>query len=410
MSGSMRERQPGVWELNCEAYREPNGKRHRRSETFRGTEAEAQVRLEQMLAEAKAQRNVVAQIGHGNILVSDWLKIWMDDVCRLTCKVSTQERYQSAIDLHLVPHVGHVRLSQLSPEHVRGWQRHLLQQGLSARSVQLARGLLYQACEHAVSLEMIHRNPVAAVKAPRVVKKEVMPPEVQAVRDLLELAQREQHRLFVFIHLIAHTGMRLGEALALRWENVNLDEGWLKAVEQAARTHHHGVFVDTPKTSNAVRSIDLDELTIDVLRRHQAAQDGSSNSELVFPHRDGGFMERTTIMRDLKQLGQRVGTPDITWHQLRHFHASVALQRKQNVVTVSRRLGHSNPNITLGTYGHMLPGWQQEVADTVAGVIAEDPDEGPLPAGRKRRRRSNRKRPRRSLRRHANDDQEMRYA
>ena len=86
---------------------------------------------------------------------------------------------RGAIDLHLEPRVGHIRLGQLSPEHVRRLQQELLDEGLSGRSVQFVRQLLFGACKHAVVLEMIHRNPVAIVKAPKVVKMEIMPPRGQ---------------------------------------------------------------------------------------------------------------------------------------------------------------------------------------------------------------------------------------
>ena len=89
----------------------------------------------------------------------------------------------------------------------------------------------------------------------------------------------------------------------------------------------------------------------------------------MFPHCDGGLMRVTTIIRDLKRLGERVGMPGITFHSLRHFHASVSLQQHQNVVVVSRRLGHSSVVTTLDTYGHVMAGWQKGEADAFAEAM-----------------------------------------
>ena len=192
-----------------------------------------------------------------------------------------------------------------------------------------------------------------------------------AVRmEVLAIAERERHRLFPFLRLLVYTGMRLGEALGLRWSNVNLDQGYVRVVEAAVKTHRQGMITKRPKTTKGVRTIDLDDRTIEVLRRLRLKQFlDDYQGEFVFPHCDGGLMRVTTIIRDLKRLGERVGVPGITFHSLRHFHASVSLQQHQNVVVVSRRLGHSSVVTTLDTYGHVMAGWQKGEADAFAEAM-----------------------------------------
>ena len=191
-----------------------------------------------------------------------------------------------------------------------------------------------------------------------------------AVQEILAIAERERHRLFPFLRLLVYTGMRLGEALGLRWSNVNLDQGYVRVVEAAVKTHRQGMITKRPKTTKGVRTIDLDDRTIEVLRRLRLKQFlDDYQGEFVFPHCDGGLMRVTTIIRDLKRLGERVGVPGITFHSLQHFHASVSLQQHQNVVVVSRRLGHSSVVTTLDTYGHVMAGWQKGEADAFAEAM-----------------------------------------
>ena len=170
---------------------------------------------------------------------------------------------------------------------------------------------------------------------------------------------------------------RLGERVGVpgngtrpRWSNVNLDQGYVRVVEAAVNTHRQGMITKRPKTTKGVRTIDLDDRTIEVLRRLRLKQFlDDYQGEFVFPHCDGGLMRVTTIIRDLKRLGERVGVPGITFHSLRHFHASVSLQQHQNVVVVSRRLGHSSVVTTLDTYGHVMAGWQKGEADAFAEAM-----------------------------------------
>ena len=141
--------------------------------------------------------------------------------------------------------------------------------------------------------------------------------------------------------------MRKGEAIALRWDNVDLDRGTLRVTEAASKTSQ-GLLLDTPKSRQSVRKIDLDETTVAVLRRHRERQKEEhrgrgdrANPSLVFTNARGEYLKLTTIDRTLKSLGKSVGAPNITFHGFRHFHASVALQSHQNVLLISRRLGHS---------------------------------------------------------------------
>ena len=228
-----------------------------------------------------------------------------------------------------------------------------------------------------MQLELIERNPMASAPPPPAPQREIVPPEVATVREMLRLAQAEAHSLFPFLHTLTYSGMRRGECLALRWSNVDLEEGYIRVVESAVHTQHRGMVVKSPKTAKGMRTVDLDIRTVEVLRQHRAAQicalgdviGGISRAQLVFPARHGGFMKPTTITRKLKTLGRRVGAPNITFHSLRHFHATLALQQRQNVVVVSRRLGHSSVTTTLETYGHVMPGWQKDVAEAFAQAM-----------------------------------------
>ena len=307
------------------------------------------------------------------VLVGDWLRIWLNEAVGRNYSVTTHERYCDIVERQLIPQVGDIELRKLSPRHIRALDVQLLAGGLSARTVGIIHTVLSAACKYAVTVELIERNPMAAAAPPKAIEHEIVPPEIATVQEILAIAEREQHRLFPFLHLLVYTGMRRGEALGLRWNNVNLNSGYVRVVESAVKSHHSGMIVKRPKTAKGNRTIDLDARTIDVLAQHQDRQSFCDyQGELVFPHRDGGTMKVTTIIRDLKTLSRRAGVPEITFHSLRHFHATVALQQRQNVVVVSRRLGHASVTTTLDTYGHVMAGWQKDVAEAFAEAMAID--------------------------------------
>ena len=312
------------------------------------------------------------------ILVKDWLNQWLDDTVRRNRKLNTQERYEGIIRRQIVPHLGAVELVELTPRAIDAMQSELLRSGLSESTVRNVLTVLSSAYKEAIRQELTDRNPVASVAPPAIRRRPVVPPPVAAVRELLRLAREENHYLYPFLHLLTYTGMRRGEALGLRWENVHLDAGYLTVVEAAVKTRTQGLILTEPKSRHSHRTIDLDDETTAVLQQHreaqsQAAEPAENSTDLVFPGRRRPMMATSPIYRDLKRLAQLVGHETITFHSLRHFHATVALQQHQNVVVVSQRLGHSSVSMTLDIYGHSIPGWQRETAEAFAKAMQIDP-------------------------------------
>lgn len=304
------------------------------------------------------------------VLVRDWLYMWLGDIVEPGLSVSTFERYSRIIERHLAPNLGEIKLREVSPWHIRNMNRQLMESGMAGRTVELVNAVLSGAYKYALQMDVVVRNPVSTVPTPKYNETEINTPDVVTVKTMLDWARESQHRLYPLLHFIIYTGVRRGEALALRWHNVNLDNGCVHIVESAIRTSAQGMIVKQPKTARSIRTIDLDDETTDMLRQHRTKITAAfPQSQLVFPGPKGNLLRTTTITNDLKAIGKQAGLPEVTFHMLRHFHASVALQQRQNIVVVSRRLGHSSVTTTLDVYGHSIPGWQKEVANAFAQTM-----------------------------------------
>lgn len=207
---------------------------------------------------------------------------------------------------------------------------------------------------------------------------EVKPPDLRTVRDVLALAKAEGHRLYPAMHLAAYTGMRRGEIMGLLWQNVNLLDRYLM-VETQLVTANKGIILGPPKTGKGKRRVDLDHTTVEVLIEHRKAQDETRefmrdsyhDQGRVFAGATGDWIHPNLLQRAIRVFGDRAGCPGLNVPVLRHFHASLMLQRGTNIAVVSKRLGHSNVTITANIYSHALPGWQQEAADDFAAAMAE---------------------------------------
>ena len=183
---------------------------------------------------------------------------------------------------------------------------------------------------------------------------------------------------------MAYTGLRRGEVLALQWDKVDLEAGRLVVEASLARTRERGLLLQPPKTASGWRVVDLDPKTVDVLVEHRLAQqkqrallgEAYRDNGLVFPNELGELLNPMRLTRAMTALGRRMGQEGMTVRSLRHFHASLALATGENIVELSKRLGHANVSITSDIYAHSMPGRQKQMADRVARAM-EEADKSP---------------------------------
>lgn len=365
MTGTMRKRRRDVWEITVSVGRDEIGIRRRRSRTVHGTRAEAQKRLRKWVDEVEQSRR-----RGRDILVGEWLRTWHREGVAPHLRIKTRERYADIIEQNLIPHLGEIPLRDLSPRHIEDAYRNLLADGYNPKTIRLINCVMSGACRYAVRKEKVDRNVAALVALPPVTKREVIPPEIETVQRLLALAEAEDHPLFAFLFVLTYTGMRKGELWGLTWRRVNLAAGTIHVVEGTVRTKTQGNVESRPKTDKGVRQIDLPDVAVDFLSAHRARRgEEVKPDDLVFPGPDGNLMPETTMMRQLKELGARVGAPDITFHAFRHFHASVCLEDDDNALATSRRLGHASITTTIDVYGHLMKGRQKSLAQSFAKAL-----------------------------------------
>lgn len=375
MNGSIRKRGKGSWELTIDLGHDSEGKRLRKFAAVKGSKAQAQKKLRELLSLSDKGVPVSTQ----KITFGQWLAKWLSDYVVPNTRQKTIERYQGLVEKHIAPYIGQVELTKLTPSDIQALEAKLLANGMAPKGVEMVHNVISGAYKYALRMEAAWRNPAKSVTPPKIIRKEVEPPEIPRVREILKLAELEEHPLFPCFHLIAYTGLRRGEALGLRHQDLNLEAGTISIVQTISRSLHKGIIVQPTKTNAGRRLLDLDDLTVGVLRAHLGNQllrrmelEGAyEDNGLVFPGPLGEPLNPMALTRAFQSFAKRLGLEGAKVHDLRHFHASVMLQNGQSLLLVSKRLGHASISTTGDVYGHLLPGWQKEAANAFAKAMEE---------------------------------------
>ena len=359
MTGHVRRRGERSWELKFDAGRDPGtGRRITRYSSFRGTKRDAEVELAKLITAAANGEHV----DPSKLTVSEFLDRWERDWCAGNVSPKTRERYAELLRIHVRPTLGALKIQKLRPVHLSGLYGALLRDSnLAARTVGHVHRALHRALGHATGWDIIQQNIAARVVPPRVAHHEMAILTPAQVKVVLETARGRS--IFPIATLALATGMRRGELLALRWQDIDLNKAKITVARSLEQTKA-GLRFKEPKTAHGRRTISLPATAVTELRTHWRTQQqlrlalgaGKSPPEaLVFADLNGEPRLPNAITKEWERTARAAGMAFATLHSLRHTHASHLIAAGLDILTISRRLGHGSPTITLSVYGHLFP-------------------------------------------------------
>jgi len=363
MKGHIRQRGRN-WAIVLDQHDPVTGKRRRRWHSFAGTKREAQVRCAELVAELQSGTS----IDPSKITVVEFLDQFDRDWVATHVSPHSRERYRFALD-HVRRHLGGRLLQKLRPADLAAFYAALARTGLAPRTIKLVHSVLHRALGQAKTWGIIRDNPAELAKPAKAPDREtsMLQPDQAAV--LLERLRGKP--LYLIASLALGTGMRRNEMLGLRWGDVDLDAGRLTIERALEQTVAHGIRTKGPKTKHGRRTISLPAHLVAELRQHWREQQEqrlaaglgkAPDSAPVFATIDGGHLSPNAITKAWPVAMAAIGMPAITLHSLRHTHASMLIASGLDILTISRRLGHSSPTITLSVYGHLIHGGDDRAA------------------------------------------------
>jgi integrase len=356
MKGNLTRRGRNSYRLKFDTGSDPAGRRTTKFVTLRGTRRQAQEEAAKILAgiatgtHVDASRETVAQFAER------WLRDWADD----NVSNKTWTRYAQLLRKHLCGRLGAVQIQKLRAADLQATYAAMAQEGLADRTRLHLHRVTHTMLRHASQWGAVARNVATMVDAPRVKAREVeilTPDQLQTVLEALR-----GKSLYPIVATALGTGLRRGELLALRWQDVDLDKAHLRVERTLEQTKRGGLLFKAPKTKYGRRLVTLPTSTVTLLREHRRAQlelrmalglGKASDDTLVFPNWDGSIRSPNGVTKEWA-LAMRKAKLKATLHSLRHTHASTLIASGLNVLTISRRLGHGSPAITLGIYGHLF--------------------------------------------------------
>ncbi|MBA3779735.1 MAG: site-specific integrase [Chloroflexi bacterium] len=318
--------------------------------------------------------------GDGRLTVGAFLDEWLELSVRDRCRPNTFDSYAFFVRKYLTPALGHVPIAKLGPEHVQRMLTDLTASGkLSPTTVRYVYSVLRIALSRALKAGKVVRNVATLVDPPRKARFELAPLSAEQVQAFLEdVAADRMGPLYV---AAIGLGMRQGELLALRWQDVDLEAGTVSVRHTLQRD---GRTLAAPKTERAKRTLRLGGEVLASLRAHRvrqleermAAGTRWHDEDFVFTTPLGSPLDSRNVTRAFQAALTRSGLPRQRFHDMRHACATLLLEGGEELGVVSKILGHATLGTTADVYAHLTPAMSQRVADRMDTVLRRRPASG----------------------------------
>jgi len=371
--GNIRKRKDGRWEGRYVVGHDPDTGKMITKNVLGKTQAEVKEKLRKAIDNSK-QLDFTKE---GKYTVGQWMDEWFEAYAKVKVRPSSHQTYKGYIENHIKPNIGDIPIEKLTSLRLQKFYRKLLTEGrvpriesenqpkgLSAKTVRNINQVISSAMDMAVKHKLILSNPTDGCELPKVEHKEMHTIHAEQLGAFLREAK--ESGVYELYYLDLATGLRRGELLGLKWEDVDLAHGVIHVRRQVYRID--GEVKEVPlKTKNAYRNISISKDAVEMLKEMEKHR----TCEYVFPSPNRGPISPDSVMNMLHRVLDRAGLPSIRFHDLRHTFATLALQNGVDIKTVSGMLGHFSAGFTLDTYAHVTTAAQKEAANTMGSILSK---------------------------------------
>ena len=317
----------------------------------------------------------VINLDADTVTVKEWVDHYLTQYAKNRVRENTYASYRWMLKHYIEDSIGSIRLGKLRSVQIQSMVNKIMTDGCSARTAEYAFAILRSALRQALKEEIILRDPTLAVMLPHKKRREIKPLTEQEWSSLFQAATNESPQFYMEILVEWATGLRRSELLGLKWPDLDMKAGTL-TVNRAVMNGTEGPTLTETKTDASRRTLALPPTIIEALKAHkrqQAAKKLKSaiwrKYNLVFPSSVGTPQEPSVLSRTFARIATQIGLTGVSFHKLRHDHASRLVMAGIHVKKIQAQLGHSNISVTMDTYSHLAPNARDEISDLLEETL-----------------------------------------